>query len=93
MESAAPEDDDVQDGKIIFDIRFSAYVPNGHLKILINVEAQNCTKNSRLRYHLGNRIVYYMSRMIASQKNTEFTGSDYDNIRKVYSIRLCMDAG
>ena len=30
--------------------------------------------------------------MLSSQKGTEFTGRDYDNIRKVYSIWICMNA-
>lgn len=92
VESMATEDNDVQDGKIIYDIKFPAYVPDGHIKILVNVEAQNRTSKSKLKYHLGNRIVYYMARMVSSQKNTEFTGSDYDDIKKVYSIWICMDA-
>lgn len=91
-ESVAAEDNDVRDGKIIYDIRFPAYIPDGGIKILVNIEAQNCTGKSKLKYRLGNRIVYYMARMISSQKNTEFIGSDYDNIKKVYSIWICMDA-
>ena len=92
VESVAAEDNDIQDGKIIYDIRFPAYVPNEGIKMLVNIEAQNCTGKSKLKYHLGNRIVYYMSRLVSTQKNTEFTGSDYDNIKKVYSIWICMDA-
>ncbi|MGN0154025.1 MAG: hypothetical protein ACI4A3_06210, partial [Lachnospiraceae bacterium] len=30
-------------------------------------------------------------RMISAQLETEFTDSDYDNIKKVYSIWICMD--
>ena len=30
--------------------------------------------------------------MISSQKETEFTGSSYDDLKKVYSIWLCMDS-
>ena len=29
--------------------------------------------------------------MISSQKNREFTGDDYKNIKKVYSIWICMN--
>ncbi|MBQ4521989.1 MAG: hypothetical protein IJA10_03445 [Lachnospiraceae bacterium] len=36
-------------------------------------------------------MVYYLSRMISSQKNREFTGDDYQNIKKVYSIWICMN--
>ena len=30
--------------------------------------------------------------MLSAQKGVEFTGKDYDNIRKVYSIWICMNA-
>ena len=42
-------------------------------------------------YHLGNRIVFYLARMISAQKLTEFYHSDYDNLKKVRSIWICMD--
>ena len=37
------------------------------------------------------RITYYMARLISSQKETEFFHSGYDNIKKIYSIWLCME--
>ncbi|MGE9927701.1 hypothetical protein ACQRAB_11615, partial [Megasphaera elsdenii] len=30
--------------------------------------------------------------MISSQKGTEFTNSDYNKIKKVYTIWICMEA-
>ena len=47
----------------------------------------------RRRYHLDNRIIYYLGRMISSQKEVEFTKSDYDKLKAVRSIWICMDAG
>ncbi|MCI6232313.1 MAG: hypothetical protein MR630_06855 [Selenomonas sp.] len=38
------------------------------------------------------RAVFYASRLISAQKETEFSGSDYNGIRKVYTIWLCMRA-
>ena len=38
------------------------------------------------------RAVYYISRLISSQKETKFTGSDYGKIKKVYSIWICMES-
>ena len=35
--------------------------------------------------------VYYCSRMISAQYGTEFVKSNYQNIRKVYSIWICLD--
>ena len=35
--------------------------------------------------------VYYCSRMISAQYGTEFVKSNYQNVRKVYSIWICLD--
>ena len=37
------------------------------------------------------RGIYYCSRMIFSQYGTEFAESHYENIKKVYSIWICMN--
>ena len=78
-------------GKIFFDIRFTAYHKETEMKFLINLEAQKSSKPSKLGYHLENRIVFYLARMISAQKQTEFYHSDYDNLKKVRSIWICMD--
>ena len=49
------------------------------------------TEDAVLRYHLENRIVFYLSRMISGQKNREFFHSDYNSLRNVRSIWVCMD--
>lgn len=35
--------------------------------------------------------MFYVARMISSQKGTEFKGSNYNELKKVYSIWICMD--
>ena len=88
------EEDNVPgEGKVFFDIRFSVYCGEELIKILINIEAQNSTKRSKLGYQLDNRIIYYLGRMISAQKEVEFSKSDYDNLKAVRSIWICMDAG
>ena len=90
--SGGPEEDKVPgEGEIYYDIRFSVYLPGQmeKVKMLINVEAQ---KDSYPGYEIPSRGVYYGSRMISAQKGTEFSGSDYDGIKKVYSIWICMNA-
>ena len=84
----------ITEGWIRFDILFHARVPkSGELiTLIINVEAQRTQKRSKLGYALLRRAVYYASRLISSQKETEFSGSSYNEIKKVYSIWLCMDA-
>ena len=91
VENVGTEDIDEEDGKIIYDIKFPLYDNNKEMKIIVNIEAQKSTQPSKLGYHLENRITYYMCRMISSQKNVEFVRSDYDNIKRIYSIWICMD--
>ncbi len=56
------------------------------------MEAQKSTNSGKLGYHLENRIVFYLARMISAQKQTEFFHSDFDNLKKVRSIWICMDS-
>lgn len=42
-------------------------------------------------YDLVTRGVFYCARMLSAQYGTEFTAQDYDGLKKVYSIWLCMD--
>ena len=37
------------------------------------------------------RGVYYGARMISAQKGVEFTNSNYDSVKKVYSIWICVN--
>ena len=82
------------EGRVIFDIRFTITLPSGSkTKIIINIEAQ---QKSNPGYSLLNRGIFYAARLISAQLSVEFTndGSDkeqYDNIKKVYSIWICMD--
>lgn len=61
---------------------------NGLSQIIINVEAQ---RSEPARYAILNRAVFYASRLISSQKERDFENSDYDGIRQVYSIWICMN--
>ena len=82
------------EGRNIYDIRFFVLLPDGNrTKIIINIEAQ---QKSNPGYSLLNRGIFYAARLISAQLSVEFTndGSDkeqYDNMKKVYSIWICMD--
>ena len=82
------EDASLHEGTVTYDIRFLASLPSSEEKItmIINVEAQN---NFYPGYPLIKRALYYCCRMISSQYGTEFTGSQYGRLRKVYSIWIC----
>ena len=82
------------EGTVYFDVRFSVRIPNARkgikiIKIITNVEAQQ-------KYNIGYKMetwgIFYGFRLISSQLNTEFTASSYNNMKKVYSVWLCLDA-
>lgn len=76
------------EGEITYDVRFSVITPTEEcIKLIINVEGQ---KKFDPGYDIVTRGIFYCARMIAAQKETEFAGSDYDSIKKVYSIWICM---
>lgn len=64
------EDNVLGEGRIFFDIRFTASIKKSKIKILINVEAQRSSDSAKLGYHLENRIIFYLARMISAQKQT-----------------------
>lgn len=91
--SGMTNEDTVQgEGTIYFDIRFFAYRPdrNEKVKIIVNVEAQ---KNFWPGYRIETRGIFYAARMISAQLGPEFSTSNYDDIKKVVSIWICMNAG
>ena len=88
-------EDSVEDeGRVFYDIRFPLILPNGETeKIIINVEAQ---RKSNPGYSIVKRGIFYDARLLSAQLGTEFMndGSDsrqYDRLKKVYSIWICMD--
>ena len=92
VQKVSEEDNVLGEGKIYYDIRFNAYLEKEQIKILLNLEAQKSTNPSKLGYHLDNRIIYYLGRMISAQKEVEFTKSSYDDLKAVRSIWICMDS-
>ena len=84
------EDKSVHEGTITYDIRFRAIVPRSKARItlIINMEAQN---DFYPGYPLIMRGIYYCCRMISSQYGREFTDSQYEKIKKVYSIWICLN--
>ncbi len=92
IDSYQTEDSLPNEGYVTYDIRFMMAVASAALEIIINIEAQRTSDFKKLGYHLENRIVFYLARLISSQKGINFVKSEYDNIKKVYSIWICMDA-
>ncbi len=90
IEGMNAEDVSIKEGKVYYDIRFSAVAPDTKepVQLIINVEAQ---KSDQTTYPLIKRAIYYVSRMISAQKNRVFVKSHYEKIRKVYSIWIQMN--
>ena len=79
------------EGLVTFDIIFDAIAPSTGepIKLIINIEPQKTTTS--IDYKLMKRAVYYVARLISSQKEKEFHSDDYNGLKKVYSIWVTMD--
>lgn len=79
----------LNEGTFRFDLWFNLDVPteNDKIRIIINVEAQG---KKHPGYSLATRAIYYTCRLVSEQYGTEFDHSNYDGIKKVYSIWICM---
>lgn len=79
----------VDEGKVTYDVYFYARThEQERVKIYLNIEAQ---KKYHVGYSLVARGIFYCSRMISEQMDSEFTAENYDGIKKVYSIWICME--
>ena len=81
------ENSEINEGLIRFDIIFYARMKDGLSRIIINIELQ---KDNPAEYDILNRAVFYVSRLVSSQKERDFAGMDYNDIKRVFSIWICM---
>ena len=84
------ENAEINEGLIRFDIIFYVRMKDGISQVIVNVEAQ---KDEPTSYHILNRAVFYVSRLVSSQKERDFVGINYNDIRRVFSIWVCMSMG
>lgn len=82
------ENAEINEGLIRFDIVFYVRMKDGISQVIINLEAQ---KDEPADYDILNRAVFYGSRLISSQKEKDFAGINYNDIKRVYSIWICMN--
>lgn len=61
---------------------------DGLSKVIINIEAQ---KSEPIDYDVEMRGLYYAIREVSSQLDREFDSQNYNDIKKVYSIWICMN--
>ena len=81
------ENAEINEGIIRFDIIFYVRMKDGISQVIVNLEAQ---KDEPTAYHILNRAVFYVSRLVSSQKERDFVGINYNDIRRVFSIWVCM---
>ena len=82
------ENAEINEGLVRFDIIFYVRMKNGLSQIIVNIEAQ---KDEPTEYKILNRAIFYVSRLISSQKERDFSNSNYNDIKRVYSIWICMN--
>ena len=88
------ENAEINEGLVRFDIIFYVRMPsvddtkNGLSQIIVNIEAQ---KDEPTEYKILNRAIFYVSRLISSQKERDFVNTNYDDIKQVFSIWICMN--
>ena len=82
------ENQELNEGLVRFDIVFYVRMKDGLSQIIINVEAQKDEPNE---YEILNRAIFYVSRLVSAQKERDFESSSYDDIKRVYSIWICMN--
>lgn len=82
------ENEELNEGLVRFDIVFYVRMKDGLSQIIVNVEAQ---KDDPKGYQILSRAIFYVSRLISSQKERDFENSNYDDIKRVYSIWVCMN--
>ncbi len=78
----------INEGSIYFDIVLYVHRKCGLTKVILNVEPQ---KDEPRKYPVLNRGIFYVSRLISSQKYRDFKGQDYGDICEVYSVWICMN--
>ena len=82
------ENAEINEGLVRFDIIFYVRMKDGVSQVIINLEIQ---KDEPTGYHILNRAIFYVSRLVSSQKERDFVKTNYNDIKRVFSIWICMN--
>ena len=82
------ENAEINEGLIRVDIIFYVRMKDGISQVIVNLEAQ---KDEPISYYILNRAVFYVSRLVSSQKERDFVKTNYNDIKRVFSIWVCMN--
>ena len=66
---------------------FYVRMKDGISQVIVNLEIQ---KDEPTSYHILNRAIFYVSRLVSSQKERDFIKTNYDDIKRVFSIWVCL---
>ena len=90
IEGVNTEDRTINEGTIYYDVMFDAIYPQSEkqmMGMIINVEAQN---DFYPGYEIETRGIYYAARKLSSELRTINRHTNYSELKKVYSIWICM---
>ena len=82
------ENSELNEGMMRFDIIFYVRMKDGLTQIIVNIEAQ---KEEPGKYYILNRAIFYIGRIVSSQKGRDFVKSEYNKMKRAYSIWICMN--
>ena len=82
------ESSEINEGTVRFDIVCYVRMKDGLSQIIVNIEAQ---KDTPTEYHILNRAIFYACRLVSSQKERDFVNTNYDDIKCVHTIWICMN--
>lgn len=82
------ESTEINEGLVRFDIIFYVRMKDGVSQIIVNLEMQ---KDEPKNYPILNRAIFYVSRLISSQKERDFVKMNYGDIKRVFSIWVCLN--
>ena len=82
------ENAEINERLVRFDIILYVRMKDGISQVIVNLEAQ---KDNPTGYHILNRAVFYVSRLVSSQKERDFVNQNYNDIKRVFSIWVCMN--
>lgn len=82
------ENAEINEGLIRFDIIFYVRMKDGISQVIVNLEAQ---KDEPTSYYILDRAVFYVSRLVSSQKERDFVKTNCSDIKRVFSIWVCMN--
>ena len=70
---------------------FKGMKPEDVVKYIEGEPSISVVPDEPTEYKILNRAIFYVSRLISSQKERDFVNTNYDDIKQVFSIWICMN--